>query len=62
MRRLVLISLTGFLVLGACAPKVQIIAPDKPIVINLNVKIDQEIRLKLDKDVEDLLADNPDIF
>ena len=62
MRRLVLASLLGGFAVGACAPKVQIIAPEKPIVINLNVKIDQEIRLKLDKDVEDLLADNPDIF
>ena len=35
---------------------------DKPIVINLNVKIDQEIRVRLDKDIEDLLANNPDIF
>ena len=48
--------------LTACAPKVQLVAPDKPIVINLNVKIDQEIRVKLDKDIEDLLANNPDIF
>lgn len=50
------------LAMVACAPKVQIVAPDKPIEINLNVRIDQEIRVKLDKDVEDLLANNPDIF
>lgn len=62
MRQLVSISLLGLFAFGACAPKVQIIAPDKPIVINLNVKIDQEVRVRLDKDVEDLLADNPDIF
>lgn len=62
MRQTVSITLLGLFVLGACAPKVQIVAPEKPIVINLNVKIDQEVRVKLDKDVEDLLADNPDIF
>jgi hypothetical protein len=35
---------------------------DKPITINLNVKIDQEVRVKLDKPVEDLIAKNPDAF
>ena len=41
---------------------VQVEAPKDPIVINLNVKIEQEVRVKVDKDVEDLLADNPDLF
>lgn len=50
------------LTLGACAPKVQIVAPDKPIEINLNVKIDQEVRIRLDKEVEDLITQNPDLF
>jgi len=35
---------------------------DKPIVVNLNVKIDQEVRVKLDREIEDLISDNPDIF
>jgi len=48
--------------LGACQPKVQIVAPDKPIEINLNVKIDQEVRVRLEKEVEDLIAENPDLF
>lgn len=47
---------------SACTPQVKIIAPDKPIEINLNVKIDQEVRVKLDREVEDLIADNPDLF
>ncbi|MEM6900789.1 MAG: YnbE family lipoprotein [Pseudomonadota bacterium] len=51
----------GF-VLAACSPTVKLEAPDKPIEINLNVKIDQEVRVRLDKDVEDLIADNPDLF
>ncbi|MEM6412726.1 MAG: YnbE family lipoprotein [Pseudomonadota bacterium] len=48
--------------LAACSPTVKLEAPDKPIEINLNVKIDQEVRVRLDKDVEDLIADNPDLF
>jgi hypothetical protein len=49
-------------ILAAGCATVQVRAPDKPIEINLNVKIDQEIRVKLDKDVEALIKDNPDIF
>jgi len=50
------------LALMACSPTVKIEPSDKPIVINLNVKIDQEVRVRLDKDVEDLIANNPDLF
>jgi YnbE-like lipoprotein len=46
----------------ACTPTVKLQAPDKPIVINLNVKIDQEVRVKIDRDLEDLIAKNPDLF
>lgn len=50
------------LALGACSPTVKVQAPDKPIVINLNVKIEQEVRIRVEQGVEDLLTDNPDIF
>ena len=49
-------------VLGACTPEVQIRAPEKPIVINLNIKIEQEIRIKLEKDIDNLLENNKDLF
>ncbi|MEM0986149.1 MAG: YnbE family lipoprotein [Pseudomonadota bacterium] len=48
--------------LSACTPRVIVEAPSDPITINLNVKIDQEVRVKLDKEVEDLIAENPDLF
>lgn len=48
--------------LAACQHTVQVEAPKDPIVINLNVKIEQEVRVKVEKDVEDLLAENPDLF
>ncbi len=51
----------GAFALSACVTA-KIEAPDKPIEINLNVKIDQEVRIKMDKEVEDLIANNPDIF
>lgn len=57
-----ILCILGASVLSACAPSVQIKAPDKPIEINLNIKIDQEVRVRLEKDVEDFIASNPDIF
>jgi hypothetical protein len=47
---------------AACNPTVKVEAPDKPIVINLNVKIEQEVRIKVDKDVENLVNANPALF
>lgn len=50
------------LALAACNPTVKIEAPDKPIEINLNIKIDQQVRVKVDRELEDVLASNPDLF
>ena len=47
---------------AACTPTVKVEAPKEPITINLNVKIDQEVRYRLDKDLEDAIAANPDLF
>lgn len=41
---------------------VQLRAPDKPIEINLNVNIKQEVVVKLERDVRDLIQANPDLF
>lgn len=38
--------------LAACTPTVNVEAPEKPIVIDLNVKIEHEIRVKVDKDLD----------
>ncbi len=46
----------------ACTPTVQLAAPKEPITINLNVKIEQEVRVRLDKEIEDLISNNPDVF
>jgi hypothetical protein len=37
-------------------------APDKPIEINLNVDIKQEVLVRLQKDVEQLINQNPQAF
>jgi len=36
--------------------------PDKPIEINLNVTIKQEVLVKLQRDVEQLIQENPEAF
>lgn len=50
------------LALVACAPTIKVEAPDKPIEINLNVNIRQEVVVKLERDVLETLKQNPDIF
>jgi hypothetical protein len=37
-------------------------APDKPIEINLNINVKQEVVVSLKKDAEDFIATNPDLF
>jgi YnbE-like lipoprotein len=46
----------------AAAGCVQVVAPDKPIEINLNVTIRQEVVVRLEGQARDLLQDNPDLF
>lgn len=48
--------------LAACQPTVKVEAPDKPITINLNVHIEQEVRIKVEKEADDLLKEKKDIF
>jgi citrate lyase gamma subunit len=48
--------------LAACTHTIRIEPSDKPIRIDLNVKIDQTVRIQLDREVEDLIASNPDLF
>lgn len=55
------IALAAAMALAGCTT-VTLQGGDKPIEVNLNVKIDQEVRVKLDREVEDLIAGNPDIF
>jgi hypothetical protein len=37
-------------------------APEEPIVINLNVDIRQEVLVRLQRDVEQIIRENPDAF
>ena len=37
-------------------------APDKPIVIDMNVNIQQEVRIRLEKEVQELIQTNDELF
>ncbi len=50
-----------FLLVG-CTPRIEVAAPKEPITINMNVKIEHEIIIKADKDVEELLETRSDLF
>jgi hypothetical protein len=47
---------------AACQPTVRVEPPKEPIVVNMNVKIEHEVRVRVERDVEDLFAENPDLF
>lgn len=49
-------------VLAACTPTVQVAVPDKPITINLNIKIEHEIRVKVEKELDELFKKDSGLF
>ena len=57
MRRLPMLLLAG-LTVAACTPTVRVeVAP-----INIYAKLDADVRLKLDKEVQTLIQQNPNLF
>lgn len=60
VRMLVVTAL--FFGLGGCTPRVEVVASDKPITINLNVKIDHEIRVKVDKELDEVISSKSGLF
>lgn len=57
--RLAVLPVLGGLALGAC---VSVKAPDKPIVIELNINIRQEVVYRLAEDAKNTIESNPEIF
>jgi len=48
--------------MGGCTPRVEVVPSDKPITINLNVKIDHEIRIKIEKELQEALSEKNGLF
>ena len=61
IRRVAILGLVAGLMV-ACEPTVKIEAPREPITINLNIKLDAEVRVKLERQAEEDVGSNPDIF
>ena len=56
-------ALAAALALGAgCTPRVAVEAPKEPITINMNIKIEHEIHVKIDRDLDEAIAKDKDIF
>lgn len=50
------------MMLIACTPTVKVEAPSEPININLNVKIEHEIYIKVDKALDNIINDSSGLF
>ncbi len=57
-----LMVLAALVSLSACNPTIKVEAPDKPITINMNIKIEHEIRVKVEKDLENVLSKDSGLF
>lgn len=57
-----LILCLAILASAACTPTVQVAMPNEPININLNVKIQHEILIKVDKELDELISDSSGLF
>ena len=57
-----LLILCPAIALASCEPTVRVEAPKEPITINLNVKIDAEVRVKLEEQATEDIKNAPDLF
>ncbi|TRX74585.1 YnbE family lipoprotein [Pseudomonas mangiferae] len=57
-----LCALFAALLLAACTPTVQLAVPNEPININLNVKIEHEIYIKVDKALDGIINPSSGLF
>lgn len=55
-------ALVGALISAGCTPTVQVAAPKEPITINLNIKLDAEVRVKLEESAQKDIKSNPGLF
>jgi YnbE-like lipoprotein len=58
MRRSIL-AVALVLAFTGCTPKVAVEAPKEPITINLNIKLDAEVRLRVEEKAKNDVEKNP---
>lgn len=57
-----IIALCLGLLSAACTPTVQLAVPNEPININLNVKVEHEIYIKVDKALDNVFNEDSGLF
>jgi hypothetical protein len=64
MKKRHLLSALALLSTGitACTPTVQVVIPNEPITINLNVRIEHEIRIKVEEELDDIFTLDSGLF
>ena len=50
------------LALAGCTPTIQVAMPTEPITINLNVRIEHEIRVQVEEELDALFRDDSGLF
>ena len=61
MNRLIQVTVVAA-ALAACTPTVRVEAPKDPIEINLNVRIQHDIRVQVDRELESMFDDESELF
>ncbi len=58
----ILFAMFTLCLMAGCTPTVKVQAPDDPIEINLNVNIEHRVKVEIDRDVQQAISKNEDIF
>ena len=62
VRRALLLLLPTTLLAAACTPTIRVAPPEEPITINLNVRIQHDIRVRVEEDLDDIFNEDSDLF
>lgn len=60
--RLISVTAVAICLVAGCTPTVQLAVPNEPININLNVKIQHEIYIKVDRQLDELFSESSGLF
>lgn len=50
------------LLTGACTPTVRVAMPSEPITINLNVRIEHEVRVRVERELDNIFSSDSGLF
>ena len=60
--RIILSCILFITLLSACTPSVKVETPDEPITINLNIDINHKVKVQIDKQLENLIDSEEELF